>query len=322
MKFLKTISSVAVIMLAMAANTYAAGDFSFYEIITNENKSEIIVEGTANPLEEVNVLILKPGKAVTDQGGIVFADNITTDTKGNFTANVKMIVDSDPNGEYKCTVGGKGFDGISQTKSLYFASVNERKAAILAIKSASDVKAKLEETDFDVAKKLSIYNSLAVNVGFDKIGTDIGADKSFLDDVNYMQTLRKIQQKVLIAAYQTNKTNLVQKNNEFLYSGIIDFSSIDKDGVTLYDAYKNVLSDTGRSNVITALCGNSLLKTEDDMLKEFAKQVILVGIKNAGTAGDGHIEKLITSPNALKAGLDTKGYVNLTSSQAKATANS
>lgn len=329
MKHYKRICAAVFSLMLCTANAFAEGNFGFYENILPNGNTILVVDGYSKAVsqgEEINILVLNPGYdlenagEITDGGYIKFADSVLTDSKGYFKAEIPMNVITDMSGSYKCYVGGKAFSDISENGELYFANEDSRKGAVELLKGSSsvdDMYSKLSENK----DNLSINNELVNGIDLKKLAEDLYKDKNILDSEKYMDTIRAIRQKALIIAYNDGKKDLVQKDNRFLHTDLIDFSSVDKNGVTIYsEGYEKILSESGKGKLVDALCGKNFAR-ESDLLKVFSEQVIMLGIKNAVTEGSGHVDKLITRQNADLAGLNVPSYFAITSSAVKTAVN-
>lgn len=316
----------AVLACAMLAQTaYAEKWVEFYENTAQGNAAFIITGSADSENEEINVLILKPGKsletneAVTDGNYIKYAASLLTSESGGFKVSVPLSAE-DEEGEYTCYVGGAAFEKQAVTKTSYHSSEFSAKEAIKELKKAVSPEDLAGKITKKIKMDLSIDNTLVNGIDVNAFAKLIYADMSILNEDNSAKTILDLQKTALLAAYNEGKKELVQKDNEFLYTEFIDFAGLDKDGVTLYDGYEKILSSDAKLKVIDALLKKDF-KNTDELYKAFAQEVLLKGIKGAVTKGTGHIGNLLTAENAKKAGISVSEYTSLETNAEKTKAN-
>lgn len=322
-----TIVLGAALGLALLGQTaFAENRLEFYESFSEEGGRYFVISGSTDAEnEEVNILILNPGKKLdgasleTDGSYIKYAESIVGGEGGAFYAKVPLS-DMDSEGEYTCYVGGKAFAGVGKAETYYHAVSATVESAISYLKGAAD--------DNELAKRINEkLDELSLNGGLIS-GIDAGtfakliySDMTILDENDPVKTQRALMKKALLAAYNGGKKDLVWKNGEFLYKDLIDFSANDKNSANLYgEGFEKILSDSAREAVIDALM-NKGFKNEKELQREFLREVIMKGIKNAVTSGSGHISTLLTAENASAAEISIPKYLALTTSAQKTAAN-
>lgn len=266
-------------------------------------------------------------------GELIYAGEITTNEDGYFCFEVSINQEDVPvSGNLKIKLGADDFDGVYENNEVYFPVMNDRINIVTKIKNAS--KTELAEILKEAQQELSLNFTPFVELINDEKTLAELSDRiySVRDDIPAVSTSdseqekgKKIseaqniikQQSVLLAMQEKN-TELFSDSPDLLYDDVMQYSSVDSDGVTIYEIYRSEVSDDGKKEIIKALSGNNY-KNVSDMLEDFKKAVMLQGLKNPKNKGVGHVAKILTKDNAKATDIDISEYLALNS---KSEANS
>lgn len=323
MKWIMPILSFAFCALPVFAET----GFEFYESILPDNSAVLVVDGHAEQKnEDINIIILNPGRDLEAVDGIAntdyikYAANLKTDDSGRFYVSVPVDFADDPQGEYKCYVGGAAMSKRSVSSVLYVPNKDTVTGVIEKLKSAQNLET-LTQILTENKEKLILNNVLVNHIKMADLAELIWKDRQCLNDENIARAIREINKKIFLTVFNEGQKDLIWKNNQLFYQEIINFEDVDENGGTLFcECFAKVISPEGKNMVIDGLL-NKKFVSEAELKTAFAQQVVLTGIKYPNTEGVGHIEKILTKDNAQIAGLDLTEYQKLSTNSAKAKAN-
>ena len=120
-----------------------------------------------------------------------------------------------------------------------------------------------------------------------------------------------IKQQAVIEAMESGKNELFAGDTGLLYNDVMEYSSIDKNGVNLYNIYKNDLSSDGMAAVTKDLSGKSYSNI-GEVYSELAKSIMLNTIKYPKYTTVSRVKKVLTKANANTVKIDISKYLNLT----------
>lgn len=308
MKIKKFILSLAV-MSSITVSVTAENILEIKPVDLTDNS--ITIEGELDKKQAQNVMIIVTRPEV-DFSAIESSEDIfkyqwekQSDSNGYF--DLKFTMDSeDASGYYGVYVKSKYTDNPIY-KAFYFTGddgvkscikeINEKNEAYLAEHMTEYIKA-LGLEDFEPAKVCDnavIAKKLKQNSPYEP------------DEGVYVQSI--VRDNAILDCYKTGKKEyILNEKYQLKYQDVIGYDTFDEDySSTLYKVYNSILNNTGKEKVINNLCGRDF-GTYDDLKKEFAKSVLIYGIKNTDNMGTEHISEIITQNNAKLVGLLVNEY--------------
>lgn len=283
-----------------------------------------LLNGAADTI--VMLEVTNPGKSLANvsenPSALQKIDQVISEAGGIFSFEFPIYLEKNAeSGIYNVYITSASSE-LSQQTSFYFATPNDRELVLARIK--------LVTTQQEMLDMLSAYTQM-FSLSFPPYDNVTKAPlanhiiNALITNPNLAETPGKFQNLVrelsVLEAYNQNKKGiLIDENGEFLYPQIIKLTTLEESyGVTAYNIYNDLLTETGKKEVRTALFGKNY-ETLVDYHKEFVSQVILQGFNNVNIGGYSHIRSLL-SQNANFVGLNITGYNNL-SAQDKATIDS
>lgn len=279
----------------------------------------ITIDGTILSGKEgrlVDILVTNPGYSDLDIGNkssIQYKNTIKTGENGYFSFKIGinsalLPVDSDNNpiaGNLTIYVGGD--EGKLGSKTIYFAPSGVRKSAVLEIKNAAD-KDILAQVLEKHMKNIGVDNDLFAGVTKEAIAAVL-FDKLPVIEIDEENIQDIIMENALLAAFNESKTELIYKNEEFLYKKIMMLDTFDADNnCTFTKIFSEGLTEEGRKIVVSGMLGKNV-KTIEELNKIFAVQITLKVSSNLAK-GYGVIGDVLTINNAkMVEGLDLTKYL-------------
>lgn len=257
----------------------------------------------------------------------LYIGEMVTNSDGYFEFNIPINTDLiNASGYLNITLGGDDFTQPYKNSDVYFPINGDRTNIINALRNASDANSteqlletaqkalslnfapfaelmKNSETKSKLAKRVyDIRNSIPSIAEND-------SDAAKREAVSAAQKL--IKRQAVIAAIESGKNELFSSDTGLLYNDVMGYSSIDKNGVNLYDIYQNDLSSDGISAVTKDLSGRSYSDI-DGVYSELAKSIMLNAIKYPKYTTVSRVKKVLTKANADIVKIDISKYLNLT----------
>ena len=283
----------------------------------------------------------KEGKAVSAAiydatERLMYIGEVLTNKDGYFALNVPIDESSmQISGYLTIKLGGDDFDELVEINDLYYPLESTRQEFVNKLKNAKDQSEVLEllkdaecelSINFAPFKEIMSDNAAAEKLAarIYKIRNELSeitaSDSAASEKITKAQTI--IKQQSVLACFEEKKTDTVSTNGELLYDDIMSYSSIDKNGVTLYALYGANISAAGKNAVVQEFSGK-VYAAPEALLSDFAKAVMLNALKNPAQSGVGHVAKALTKENADLVGMNITKYLNLsdTSDADKAIAN-
>ena len=289
----------------------------------NLEKDVIKIEGITLSEKEDKVM---SAMVYSPVGEIIYAGVIKTNKDGYFAVKIPLLTEKIPvSGYLTIKIGGDDFEDAYIIDDLYYPVEGDRVNIVNDLKNASSVsdieellkeaeeKLSLNFTPFNELKKSEVsLNALAERM--EKIKSDIPAisesDSETVKKEKISEVQKIIKQQSVLECIKEGKRELVANEGELLYDDIMFWSSIDKDGVTLYSLYKNKISEDGKKAIIDGLMKKNY-KTTDELYDALKELIMLNALKNPKEGGVGHVEAALTKENADATDMTITKYLNL-----------
>ena len=319
--------SAGLMILGGAAN---ADGIKFYEGVNKNGDYAFVVEGyvpSGLAGENINIMVFNPGYEIEENKNNYTGEYLQHQTvalsekdgyfKAQFPVNLDGINDS---GDYVCFVGGSGFEAAQKLEPCYFASIVDRKKAVLNIidSDSATILTNLRAAEKDLALADEFYKA----VDKEKLAAIVLENKALLDAEKPAESAKLIRALALVEAYNEGLRSIVASGTELKFKDIIDFSAADVNGADFYSkGYNEILSQEGKDKVINSLMNNSY-KSVEELLAAFSEKVVIFGIKSPKTSGTGHIDELLSKENIEVLKLNVPKYKAITSDAVRSDANS
>lgn len=312
----KLITALAVI--TMTATAVSAAEPAFELIVAEDGGYNFRISGTTESKKagnRINVMIFNPGMDFANAGNseaLQYQNEIITGEGGSFFEDIPVYFDGkNDTGWYKLYLSGDDFDEAIDTLKVYAASDEDIKMVVAELDkmtSSADIKKLLENED--KANTLSLSG-----MGFEELDKGQLAelillnakDEAFIDENDKITTIRNLKQLIILENYNQGNVNNIISEDKLLNTDYIDLSEIDKDGITLYNVYEDIVKD--KTAFVKALC-NKNYTTAEDLKKSFLEQAFINGISDAKTSGSGHIKDVLTLKNAQAVSVDISNYLS------------
>ncbi len=264
---------------------------------------------------------------VSDQeNNLIYSDNMLTNSEGYFGFEI-LLQDQNINksGYLKIEIGAESLEEKYINNNVYFSTQQDRYDVINKLaesKSAEEVAAVFDELSQKLALNFIPYTELLKNetnkkalasrilinlTKFEKINESDTQDIK-LQKVAASQLLIK-QLSVLEAIKQGLREAVIGSNGLLAYDDVVGYSSIDSNGVTLYNIYNNSISSEGLNNIHKNIISEDFTSIEE-LLKILKENVIVYAIKNSKTNGTGHIASVLTEENADSVDMNISKYLD------------
>jgi len=312
---MKNFKGIAIVILTMMMGIGASA--ATVEI-SDASKGEVTVTVNGRQSGEyINILVAESDitieefeedvKKLEHQGSVISGG--TGEDKYIFTLN---IPEGFVSGDYNVYISGE-----TEPYNLYYIPFK----SIVKI-AKEDI---VSETDKDALavllekykRELSIVNDLYNNADKVSIAEKLIASIkkypiSFADEAAAVTELqRRIKEFSCLSCFEENKKDvLYSADGVYLYNDIVPVENIDTDKITVNNIFNTILNDTGRSNVINSLFGKKYTDVSS-FHAQYARTIILNGIKNSVYDGYGFLSDMITEGNADLAGLSISKYLKL-----------
>ncbi len=307
---------------ATASATDSTADYRQPELLL-ENDS-VKISGFTPSKAENKIVVLDIESASNTP---LYTGETMTNKDGYFEFNIPLNTDLiNESGYLNITLGGDDFSQPYKNGDVYFPVSADRTNIVNALRNAADSNGteQLLETaqkalslNFapfaELMKDSQTKNKLAKRV-YGIRGSIPSIAESDSDDtkrkaVSAAQKL--IKQQAVITAMESGKNELFAGDTGLLYNEVMEYSSIDKDGVNLYSIYKNDLSSDGIAAVTKDLSGKSYSDI-DGVYSELAKSIMLNIINYPKYKTVSRVKKVLTKANADTVKIDISKYLNLT----------
>lgn len=248
-------------------------------------------------------------KITDESGNVIFTGSQLTAKSGYF--NFEFIL---PDYMYQnsmtltFTLGGDDFE-TPQTLSntIYYYAPGDRGNFIAELKasSESEITAKIP----DVKKNLAIAIAPADVISDADYAKMIFNNKDMLLENDPAKTQENLKKLAIITAFWGDNANILMNGSELLYNDLMNFSSIDSDGVTLYSILKSGISEEGIKHFQDEVFGKKYAN-ENELMKKITEEIFLSAINYPSTGGTGYIGTLLTAKNASKVEITITKYLN------------
>ncbi len=264
---------------------------------------------TKSHLEDKIVSLL-----ITDEvGNLKYAGSIKTGKNGYFSFDVILPSEVYTNSfEMSFKLGGDDFTVPHDINTkIYYSSENEKQTIIGNIISATDENDIINNVGIDNIKKVLALNFSASNIISDSgFAKTIFALKNELSLSDYGKTQTALKQASILAAFNENKKNTVYVNGVFSYDDIMGYTNtIQKNGATLYEVFKENISSEGQDKIVNSLLGKNYTSLST-LMSDLATGIFVNALNYPVTNGVGYVEKVLTSANAATAGVTITNYRN------------
>lgn len=289
----------------------------FKEPVLNLETDRLVVNGYSEP-GIVNILVKD------EDNKLLYAGNRKTD--GYFKFDIQIDKEKIENSGYlTIELGGDGFSEKYVNKDVYFPVMTDRITAVNSIVnagSASEVEALLE----DLTKILSVnfkpyVELIKVDENKKSLAERIYKMKNQFRAINDSDSEEVIAEKIanaqliikqqsVLEAFSKNEKDLVAAESSLLYEDVMNYDSIDSNGVTLYNIYNTAVTKNGKDEINNSLMGKNY-ETVDELKKALAKAILLGALRNPTTQGVGYISQALTEENAAVAEMNISKYFNI-----------
>ena len=315
MKRVITAALSVILSSVCCTGAFAAAAPEFYVSISQSGEYIFNIAGTVESGRQgqrVNIIIFNPGKGFSDAGdpgALQYQAELITGDNGAFSIQAPVYFDGvNDTGTYTLYVSG---DDYSEALSLsaFAADPDTVKIALKELKQADATD--LPEVIVNNENILSLTGFGYEELDKGKFAKIIEANRNsegFIDENDVNGSLKRLKQLVIVECFNQGKIGLLTKNGEFLYPEYIDFSQIDKDGVSIYKAYSEIIKD--KQAFMNSLTGKNLTGVSD-LEDAFAESAFVYAIYDPVTGGSGHISRVLTSENAKRLGIDISAYLSM-----------
>lgn len=307
--------AVAIIVMLMGNSALAAT-----VEISDASKGEVTVTVNGRQSGEyVNILVAKSDittedleadvKKLEHQGSVISSGN--GEDKYTFTLN---IPDGFVSGDYNVYISGE-----TEVYNLYYlpfkSIVNIAKEEIISQTDKEELAALLEKYKRELSIVNDLYNNADKESVSEKLIYSIKENPiSFEDEAVAVAELQKrIKEFSCLSCFEEGKKDvLFSENGDYLYNEVVPIDSIDNDKITINSIYSTTLNNKGKSEVIASLFGKEY-KNIASIHAQYAKAVIINGIKNSIYEGYGFVSDVITEGNTKLANISVDKYLELSS---------
>lgn len=248
-------------------------------------------------------------KITDESGNVIFTGSQLTAKSGYF--NFEFIL---PDYMYQnsmtltFTLGGDDFE-TPQTLSntIYYYAPGDRSNFIAELKnsSESEITAKIP----DVKKNLAIAIAPADVISDADYAKMIFNNKALLLENDPAKTQENLKKLAVLTAFWGDNANILMNGSELTYDDLMNYSSIDSDGVTLYSILKSGISEEGIKHFQDEVFGKKYAN-ENELMKKITEEIFLSAINYPSTGGTGYIGTLLTAKNASKVEITITKYLN------------
>lgn len=299
-------------------------DESDYEGIYLDTGAETLKTGgkldSGKPGRYAYIIVFNEGydfSKITENNAILYAGAVTTNEQGYYLINTKLnsgllLKDNDanvlPGNIYTYTYTDE--NGLSDAAvKKYFAPLEVRENGVLAVNNAESAE-KLAEILEEQKDILGLTSDLYDGVTKEGIAEIIYPKLSTLG-ITTENVQEILTEYALITAFNEGKTDLIYKDNKFIYEDIMTIKDIDsREGVTVKNIFDTLLTNEGKSAVVSEMLNNDFNDIED-VTKSFAENVILKTLHMSNKSGYGVVAEAITKNNADYIELDYGRYFSL-----------
>lgn len=349
-KFIRKISAVllliALSIMLTAAQVSAA--VTFDAKITDIRDGIVTVSGNAGKAggEDLNILVINPGYTLADtatkEAALQRLWAVVPAADGSFSVSFPLNIEAEfEKGDFLVYVGGNtygapvegGFTYASFEKRLEAAKTTYAKATADGILDSETLLGELAAymgTAKDIlglnkafsavdANKIALslakaYSSAALDFGEalpdgeEKAAKELSAIEKLVADIDRLSALQ---------AFRESKAEvLFDANGKILVDDILGLTDKVNANTTLISELANITKE-GVNAINSSLLGVDIAD-ETELAKNYAKSIILYGIKNNSQMGSAFITLLLSDANAEYAQLSIPNYLDLSS---KDTAN-
>ncbi len=257
----------------------------------------------------------------------LYIGETAANSDGYFEFNIPLnTVLINASGYLNITLGGDDFAQPYKNSDVYFPISGDRTDIVNALRNAPDENSmeqlletaqkalSLNFTPFAELMKNSQTKSKLAKRVYDIRSSipsiaDSDSETAKREAVSAAQKL--IKRQAVITAMELGKNELFSGDTGLLYNDVMGYSSIDKNGVNLYDIYQNDLSSDGTADVTKDLSGKNYSDI-DGVYSELAKSIMLDAIKYPKYTTVSRVKKVLTKANADIVKIDISKYLNLT----------
>lgn len=310
-----------------------------YEI-TEPLKTTAVTDMTANYLKpslnlETDVLTISGVTPSKSEGKVMsvivnspqdiclYAGVIETNKDGYFSLDIPISAEKIfVSGYLDIKIGGDDLDPAAVIDDVYFPVMSDRVGIVNNLKTA----------DINTVRSLLIGAEQTLSLNFAPYAECVDSYLSGISSrvMNIQQSLpsisdsdseqvkkekislaqKLIKQQAVLECIKNNRKELVVSGSQLLYADVMDYETIDTNGVTLYSLYKNSTSETGKNAVVTGIMGKNYAVVSE-LYNDIEKLSMLHALKSPATNGVGHVQKALTKANADAVGVEITKYLNL-----------
>ena len=337
-KRLLTLAICLILALSVAATAAAEG---LTIQVEDGVAGKIKVSGVAPSQAEgevVTILVTNEESTAADaQASIAtlvqYQDTVVTGADGRFEKTFTLYIPGVTTAKtFNFFVGGEAYAGSTvEGASLWYAPIDAKIAAAKAVVEEADLEAAgalLESNKAVFAVEGAIFAELDKT----KLATLLAektTDVNFLEltsenlDANideYEEFDAALRLCIAIESFNQNKKEQVISGSTIANDELLGLTAYVVAEGTLNTIYTTKINATGKAKVIDGLFGKDAHSAED-LKKEFAKEIVVQGLKNNNQSGSGILATVLTEDNLAAAGYDvvTTGegtlkseYINLT----------
>lgn len=285
----------------------------------NVSDSSFVVEGYTPSKLEGKVVNVKLVDKKGNNDKIILADSIKSGKNGYFCFDWEI-----PESIYTSAmdiyvlIGGDDFaDVVTSTNVVYYTTTAEKTTLATALKTMT--KDDIENDLTNILNTFSVSFAPAKNISKETYAKLIFENQSQINENKLADLQKLLKQLAIIGALNENKAELVfDEKNMLMYNDIMGYSeAIDVNGVTLFDIYKNSISESGISEIKNAVLSGTY-KNENEktayqqLINAIEKAIFLNAVNFPKNGGTGYITLLLTNANAQRVGVDVSKFVNTT----------
>ena len=308
---------IAVLATFLAVTSVSAAEVK----VSDSQKAEVTI--TVDGREKgdyINILVCDadydqaqmeadPINTIQHQGSVI-ADGSGVD-KYVFTLNLPSDFVSN---EFNVYISGE-----DAPYELYFASFDSVANIAENVSKETNVQeiiTKITTFKRELAIDTEAFNNASVSsVGAKLADSFNSAPISFTDKAAGVAELQKrIEKFSVLSCFEDNKKEVLFSADTYKYNEYAPINGIDTDSetapITGNKLYDELLTDTGKANVISGLFGVAYTD-EASLAAQYAKCVITECIKNSIYEGYGFYTDVITEGNAKLAGMNVEKYLEL-----------
>lgn len=330
------ISALLASMVGMNLHVYAedSNDIKFYSKISTELGYCFVVEGVSASKEagkNINLIVLNPGASFEDSKNdksklmLQYQNDTVTDETGNFKFEFPIYTDGyNDSGIYTAYIGGDDYSKNVLIGSFYFASEDDKKVRIDKICNADStgMYSAVTEAAEVLWRDSDMYKAVDKTEFAKLLYSNISSGEIVIDVQDIIDAETKLNQLLLLSAYNDGlKEFVVDSNNNFINTELIDYTTIDENGADIYkNVYSEILNDSGKAKLVNNLLGKEV-NTIKDLKTLFVQNVVALAVNNSKDSGYGHVAKILTKENADVTKIDINGYLNLSNNNKNSAAS-